>query len=255
MTHKHLLLKLNDGIFDTTPEVINEVKILQQSLKDWEILSANELIDGKFGSKTEQAVKLFQRKHSLKEDGKVGQKTWAVLLKVSPSEVEIIYRPNGGNKIPEQAVRIVTQFEGFVDHVYDDGVGVATIGIGTTRYPNGQPVRFGDQNITLETAQKYLSHDLETTVNQLAASIPHWNEMNRNQHSALISFAYNLGNDFYGNDNFKTITSTLQDKRWDDVPKNLELYSNPRDPKVHAGLLRRRKDEGELWQGKGSFAE
>jgi hypothetical protein len=35
----------------------------------------------------------------------------------------------------------------------------------------------------------------------------------------------------------------------------MELYSNPNDPKVHKGLLRRRKDEGELWQGKGRFAK
>ena len=158
------------------------------------------------------------------------------------------------SKVPEQAVQIITEFEGFVPHVYNDGVGVATIGIGTTRYPNGKPVRFGDPNITLETAQSYLSHDLENTVNHLAASIPHWNEMNDNQRSALISFAYNLGDYFYGNPGFNSITSALRDKRWNDVPKVLELYSNP-GSNVHEGLLRRRKAEGELWQGKGKFAK
>jgi GH24 family phage-related lysozyme (muramidase) len=158
-------------------------------------------------------------------------------------------------KVPDQAVQIVSDFEGFEDHVYDDGVGVATIGYGTTRYPDGRPVRFGDPNITKATAKIYLSHDLETTVNQLNSSIPHWNEMDDNQRSALISFAYNLGDHFYGSDKFTTITSALGEKRWDDVPKAMELYSNPNDPKVHRGLLRRRKDEGELWQGKGRFAK
>jgi GH24 family phage-related lysozyme (muramidase) len=158
-------------------------------------------------------------------------------------------------KVPDQAVQIVTEFEGFVDHVYDDGVGVATIGYGTTRYPDGRRVRFGDPNITKATAKIYLSHDLETTVDQLKPSIPHWDEMDDNQRSALISFAYNLGDHFYGGHQFKTITSTLRDKRWDDVPKAMELYSNPNDPKVHPGLLRRRKAEGELWQGKGPFAK
>jgi GH24 family phage-related lysozyme (muramidase) len=164
--------------------------------------------------------------------------------------------PGGSTgKVPDQAVQIVTEFEGFVDHVYDDGVGVATIGYGTTRYPDGRRVRFGDPNITKATAKIYLSHDLEATVDQLDSSIPHWDEMDGNQRSALISFAYNLGDHFYGGDEFKTISSTLRDKRWGDVPKAMELYSNPNDPKVHPGLLRRRKAEGELWQGKGPFAK
>ncbi len=164
---------------------------------------------------------------------------------------------SGGSsgKVPNQAVQIVTEFEGFVDHVYDDGVGVATIGYGTTRYPDGRPVRFGDPNITKATAKIYLSHDLETTVNQLNSSIPHWDEMDDNRRSALISFAYNLGDHFYGGNNFGTITSTLRDNRWGDVPKAMELYSSPNDPKVHEGLLRRRQAEGELWQGKGRFAK
>ena len=160
-----------------------------------------------------------------------------------------------GGKVPDQAVQIVTEFEGFVDHVYDDGVGVATIGYGTTRYPDGRRVRFGDPNITKATAKIYLSHDLEATVDQLDSSIPHWDEMDGNQRSALISFAYNLGDHFYDGDQFKTISSTLRDKRWGDVPKAMEVYSNPNDPKVHPGLLRRRKAEGELWQGKGPFAK
>ena len=69
MTHQHILLKLNDGIFDTKPEVVNEVKRLQQTLKDWGTLAANESIDGKFGPKTDEAVKRFQGKHSLTQDG------------------------------------------------------------------------------------------------------------------------------------------------------------------------------------------
>jgi GH24 family phage-related lysozyme (muramidase) len=172
-----------------------------------------------------------------------------------PDSSPTIRSEGSSGKVPDQAVAIVTEFEGFVDHVYDDGVGVATIGYGTTRYPDGRPVRFGDPNITKATAELYLSHDLETTVHQLSASIPHWNEMNSNQCSALISFAYNLGDHFFGGDGFQTITSTLRDKRWDNVPEVMELYSNPNDPEVHQGLLRRRKDEGDLWQGKGRFAK
>lgn len=43
--------------------------------------------DGKFGAKTEEAVKEFQRKHGLKVDGIVGENTWAELDKAdAPKE-------------------------------------------------------------------------------------------------------------------------------------------------------------------------
>ncbi len=156
--------------------------------------------------------------------------------------------------VPAQAVTIVAQFEGFVPHVYNDGVGVATIGYGTTIYPNGLPVRFGDPEIDEATAQQYLAHDLESTLNDLAASIPDWSQMNSNQTSALISFGYNLGAYFYGDPGFTSITTVLGDRDWGDVPKTMLLYSDPDDPNVHPGLLRRRTAEGELFESKGQFA-
>jgi GH24 family phage-related lysozyme (muramidase) len=161
---------------------------------------------------------------------------------------------DGSSNVPPQAVKIVAQFEGFVPHVYNDGVGVATIGYGTTTYPNGQPVRFGDPEIAQATAQQYLAHDLESTMKDLAASIPNWSEMNSNQTSALISFGYNLGAYFYGDPGFTSITTALRDHDWSDVPKVMLLYSDPGDSTVHPGLLRRRTAEGELFESQGPFA-
>ena len=169
------------------------------------------------------------------------------------SDCDMASNVDGDSNIHPQAIAIVTEFEGFVPRVYNDGVGVPTIGIGTTRYPDGRSVRFGDSNIDLATAQKYLAHDLAAVVKQLKLEIPHWDGMNDNQQSALISFGYNLGEYFYANPGFNTITAVLRDKRWSDLPKTLELYSMP-GTGVHEGLLRRRKAEGELWQSKGKFA-
>lgn len=158
---------------------------------------------------------------------------------------------NHGTDVPASALKIITEFEGFVNHVYDDGLGIPTIGIGTTRYPDGRPVRFGDPDIDKATAQTYLAHDLKTTMDHLRATIPHWSEMDDRQQSALLSFAYNLGQFFYGDPGFNSITAALRDRRWDKVPQVLTLYSNPQDPVVHAGLLRRRRAEADLWQGQG----
>lgn len=45
-------------------------------------------IDGKFGTKTQSAVKLFQSRRGLDPDGVVGRKTWAELEKATtPGEV------------------------------------------------------------------------------------------------------------------------------------------------------------------------
>jgi lysozyme len=70
--------------------------------------------------------------------------------------------------------------------------------------------------------------------------------MNENQQGALLSFAYNLGAGFYGSPNFNTITRVLREKKWNEVPKALELYINP-GTKVESGLRRRRIAEGKLW--------
>ena len=88
--------------------------------------------------------------------------------------------------------------------------------------------------------------DLEQRFLPSLERIPYWNEMNENQQGALLSFAYNLGAGFYGSSNFNTITRVLREKKWNEVPKALELYRNP-GTKVEAGLLRRRKAEGKLW--------
>jgi lysozyme len=77
--------------------------------------------------------------------------------------------------------------------------------------------------------------------------IPYWSEMTDGQRGALLSFAYNLGADFYGGSNFNTITKCLKNKEWGKVPDALYLYRNP-GTNVEAGLARRRKAEGNLWK-------
>lgn len=55
-------------------QVVNQI---QTKLKDWGYYSGT--VDGVFGSGTETAVKLFQRKNGLSADGKVGPATLAAL--------------------------------------------------------------------------------------------------------------------------------------------------------------------------------
>ena len=146
------------------------------------------------------------------------------------------------------AIKLIKEFEGCHLTAYADplhGWNVATIGWGTTRYPDGRKVSQGDI-LTAGEADRLLQQEIDTIAKRLSTTIPHWSEMRLTQQSALISFAYNLGSGFYGSTGFETISARLRDKSWSDVPAALKLYRNP-GTAVEAGLLRRREAEGAIW--------
>lgn len=220
----------------------NQAQELQAALSS---LGDGTSADGIVGPLTLAAWSRFKADNALDQPDSIGPSSIALLQR----------RLDGGvsGDVPPQAVNIVKSFEGFRGTAYDDGTGVWTIGYGTTVYPNGKAVQQGD-TVTEPDAAGYLAHDLEGTVSSLGSSVPYWSAMNTNQQSSLISFGYNLGGGFYGSAGFNSISAALRDHRWADVPSVLPLYSDPNDPKVHAGLLRRRIAEGDLWQGNGPFA-
>jgi GH24 family phage-related lysozyme (muramidase) len=146
------------------------------------------------------------------------------------------------------AIALIKEFEGCHLSAYPDplsGGDPWTIGYGTTRYSGGVPVKRGDR-ITVIEADMLLRLEVDRIAEKLRTSVPFWKEMDDNQKSALVSFAYNLGAGFYGSAGFETISRCLKQKAWDQVPKAMELYRNPGTP-VEAGLLRRRRAEGERW--------
>jgi lysozyme len=150
--------------------------------------------------------------------------------------------------LPLLGVDLIKEFEGCKLKAYYDpltGGLPITIGWGSTRRKDGTRFMIGNK-ITQEEADDLLYFQLRREFLPSLKNIPYWNEMNENQQGALLSFAYNLGADFYGSSNFNTITRVLKEKKWNEVPKALELYRNP-GSNVEAGLLRRRKAEGKLW--------
>lgn len=146
------------------------------------------------------------------------------------------------------ALNIIKDFEGCYLTAYPDPLSGGepwTIGYGTTRYSDGRKVKKGD-SITKMEADLELRHEVDAIAAKLGKTVPYWAEMNDNQKSALISFAYNLGSGFYGSSGFATISGKLRDKRWAEVPDALLLYRNP-GTNVERGLRRRREAEGKLW--------
>ncbi len=68
-----------------------DVERLQTKLMHWGLFDA-PAIDGIFGPITLEAVRSFQRKKQLADDGIVGAATWAELYRLKPEEVQVVER-------------------------------------------------------------------------------------------------------------------------------------------------------------------
>ena len=157
----------------------------------------------------------------------------------------------GDNDVPQAAIDLIKEFEGLYLNAYNDpktGGKPITIGWGSTKTLTGGEWKLGD-SITKAQAEELLMHEILRRTLPGCKKIPTWNQMNDNQKSAIISFAYNLGQNFYSTtaDAFRQISTALsKTANWPNVPAALLLYVNPGSI-VEAGLRRRRNAEAALW--------
>lgn len=145
-----------------------------------------------------------------------------------------------GKTTSDVGVDLISGFEGTRFKAYDDGVGVWTIGTGTTVYPNGAKVKQGD-TCTPEQAKAYFKHDLakfEKTVNE-SVTVP----LTQNQFDALVSFAYNVGATNLSN---STLLRKLNSKDYKGAAAEFPKW-NKAGGKVMKGLVRRREAERALF--------
>lgn len=141
-----------------------------------------------------------------------------------------------------RCIKLIAEFEGFMAKPYICSGGVNTIGYGTTVYPNGKKVQMTDRAISVNEAEAYLMHDIQSfgrRVDKLVLS-----NVNQNQFDALVSFAYNVG---IGN----LAKSTLL-RKVNINPHNLTITDefmkwNKAGGKVLNGLTRRRRAEATLY--------
>ena len=112
--------------------------------------------------------------------------------------------------LPAAAVQLICEFEGFRPTVYNDGVGVATIGYGSTFYLDGRSVTWNDGPITEPQARKMMEQIAEKDGTFSKSRSP-LGEMSDGQRGALLSFD-NLGAYFYGSPGFNTISACLTDR-------------------------------------------
>lgn len=162
------------------------------------------------------------------------------LLNFDENSVREMLDVIGEKQMKTKDLNIIKEFEGLKLNAYDDGVGVWTIGYGTTRYPNGNRVKRGDK-ITLEQAEQYIRHDLsnfEDAVNSLV-KVP----LTQNQFDALTSLVYNIGSGAFSK---STLLKKLNAKDYKGAADQFLVW-NKAGGKTLQGLVNRRTKEKQLF--------
>ncbi len=142
--------------------------------------------------------------------------------------------------ISPSGIDLICNFEGKRLTAYDDGVGVWTIGFGTTVYPNGIKVMKGD-TCTEAQAKTYMAHDLkkfEATVNK-AVTV----QLNQNQFDALVSLAYNIGTNAFSK---STLVKKLNANDIRGAADQFDVWVNAGGKRMQ-GLVNRRAKEKEVF--------
>lgn len=89
------------------------------------------------------------------------------------------------------AVAGLAVHEGYRSRAYDDGVGVQTVGFGSTTMEDGRPVKPGD-TVTPERAVVRLARDADRIGREIAACIGDV-PLAQHEFDAFVSLAYNIG--------------------------------------------------------------
>lgn len=144
-------------------------------------------------------------------------------------------------KISEKGLNLIKAFEGLRLKPYKDAVGIPTIGYGNTYYEDGRKVSLSDPAVTEERATELLKMVVkryEDAINRYV-QVP----ITQNQFDALVSFAYNVGNE---NVRKSTLMKLLNRKQYTEAADQL-LRWNKAGGKTLKGLTRRRQAERVLF--------
>jgi len=131
--------------------------------------------------------------------------------------------------ISPSGINLICNFEGKRLTAYDDGVGVWTIGFGTTVYPNGIKVMKGD-TCTEAQAKTYMAQAVTVQLNQ-------------NQFDALVSLAYNIGTNAFSK---STLVKKLNANDIRGAADQFDVWVNAGGKRMQ-GLVNRRTVEKALF--------
>ena len=94
----------------------------------------------------------------------------------------------------EKLIKELIIEEGFIDEIYEDHLGLATLGVGHLILENdpefGEPVGTPIPN---ETIREYLNKDIDIVCAELDRNMPWWNELDETRQRVLANMCFNLG--------------------------------------------------------------
>lgn len=146
-------------------------------------------------------------------------------------------------KLTQEIKDFVKVKEGLSLTAYLCPAGVWTIGFGNTFYESGIKVKQGDK-ISKERAELLFNNVFENFALQVKKVIGDSVELNDNQFSALVSFAYNVG---ISNLKFSTLLKKVKANPNDKTIANEFAKWNKGGGKVLAGLTSRRAKESDIY--------
>ena len=144
-------------------------------------------------------------------------------------------------RLSDVGVKFIEQWEGLKLKAYRDSKGLPTIGIGTTRYPDGRKVQMGD-TCTVAQAREWFKYDVarfEKHINQIIR-VP----LRQNQFDALVSLVYNIGEEGFAGG---TVDDKINSGNITAALDTWKKYINS-GGKVVPGLINRRNAEVALFQ-------
>ena len=144
--------------------------------------------------------------------------------------------------VSKNGLDLIKEFESFKSKPYLCPSQKATIGFGSTYYPDGKKVTLQDKEITEQKAFEILefiaNKDFGSNINKVVKV-----QLNQNQFDALVSFAYNIGN---GNFNISTLLRWLNQGNYKEASIQLLRWDKSKGIVLN-GLTKRRKAEKALF--------
>jgi len=145
-------------------------------------------------------------------------------------------------KASNKCLDLIKSFEGFYSSPYLCPAKVATIGYGTTYYPDGKRVTLSDPPIDEVMAATLLQSNLANYERGVDAMTR--DDITQNQFDALVSFAYNVGlNNLKNSTLLKLVNANPNNKN---IRKEFLKWVHANGKKLK-GLERRRQAEAELY--------
>jgi lysozyme len=140
----------------------------------------------------------------------------------------------------DEGLALIRQFEGFRGEAYRCPAGEWTIGYGHTSAAGPPDVKPGMRMSEAE-ARAVLARDVELFARGVRRALTR--EVNASQFSALVSFAFNVGEGAFRR---SSVLKAVNEGRFEDVPERLMLWVKA-DGRRLEGLARRRRAEARLF--------